>query len=121
MTNIELPGLFLTNFLREIVNAGESIPSGTPNPIEFVQRDVFPSGHTQMTLIVMYLSVKLKSSNKLFFLVDGSLLIIATVYLRYHYVVDLIGGFLFMLLTMILGKWLFNRWQRMTNKSPIEY
>ena len=41
------------------------------NPIEVVQRDVFPSGHTQMTLIVMYLAVKLKSKNKLFFLIDG--------------------------------------------------
>lgn len=29
LTNIELPGLWLTNFLREVVNSGESIPSGT--------------------------------------------------------------------------------------------
>ncbi len=65
MTNIELPGLFLTNFLREVVNSGESIPSGTLNPMAVVQRDVFPSGHTQMTLIVMYLSIRLKSSYKI--------------------------------------------------------
>lgn len=121
MTNIELPGLFLTNFLREIVNAGESIPSGTINPIAVVQRDVFPSGHTQMTLIVMYLSVKLKSKNKLFFLIDGTLLIIATVYLRYHYVVDLIGGLVFMILTMFIGKKLFNWWQLRNNKPTFEY
>ncbi|MCB0742585.1 MAG: phosphatase PAP2 family protein, partial [Ignavibacteriae bacterium] len=81
-TNLELPGLFLTNTLRNIVNWGESIPNGTINAIDFVQRDVFPSGHTQMTLIVMYLAVKLKSKNKLFFLIDGSILIFATVYLR---------------------------------------
>lgn len=121
MTNIELPGLFLTNFLREIVNAGESIPSGTPNPIEVVQRDVFPSGHTQMTLIVMYLSVKLKSRNKWFFLIDGTLLIIATVYLRYHYVIDLIGGLIFMILTMILGKALFNIWQKRKGEPQFTY
>lgn len=121
MTNIELPGLFLTNILREIVNAGESIPSGTPNPIEFVQRDVFPSGHTQMTLIVMYLAVKLKSRNKLFFLIDGSLLIFATVYLRYHYVIDLLGGFVFMLISIYFGKRIFNWWQSYTNKQTIEY
>ncbi len=120
-TNIELPGLFLTNILREIVNAGESIPNGTLNPIEVVQRDVFPSGHTQMTLIVMFLAVKLKSSYKLFFLIDGTLLIIATVYLRYHYVVDLIGGTIFMILTMILGKFLFNWWQKKINKPTFEY
>ena len=121
MTNIELPGLFLTNFLREIVNAGESIPSGTLNPIEVVQRDVFPSGHTQMTLIVMFLAVKLNSKNKIFFLIDGSLLIIATVYLRYHYVVDLIGGLIFMILTMFLGKYLFNWWQQRNSKPLFNY
>jgi membrane-associated phospholipid phosphatase len=121
MTNIELPGLFLTNFLREIVNAGESIPSGTLNPIEVVQRDVFPSGHTQMTLIVMFLAVKLKSKNKIFFLVDGTLLIFATVYMRYHYVVDLIGGLIFMILTMFLGKYMFNWWQQRNNKPLFNY
>ena len=121
LTNIELPGLFLTNFLREVVNAGESIPSGTLNPIAVVQRDVFPSGHTQMTLIVMYLSIKLRSKYKLFFLIDGSLLILATVYLRYHYVVDLIGGTIFMVLTMLLGKSLYNWWQEINDKPTFEY
>jgi len=120
-TNIELPGLFLTNFLREIVNTGESIPSGTPNPIQVVQRDVFPSGHTQMTLIVMFLAVKLKSSNKVFFLIDGTLLIFATVYLRYHYFADLIGGLIFMIITMVLGKWIFNWWQNKYSKPTFHY
>lgn len=121
MTNIELPGLFLTNFLREVVNAGESIPAGVPNAIEYVQRDVFPSGHTQMTLIAMYLAVKLKSRNMWFFIIDGSLLIFATVYLRYHYVIDLIGGLVFMIITMILGKWLFNYWQDRNDRNTFEY
>ncbi|MBK7106140.1 MAG: phosphatase PAP2 family protein [Ignavibacteriae bacterium] len=120
-TNLELPGIFLTNFLREIINSGESIPSGTINPFEVVQRDVFPSGHTQMTLIVMYLAVKLKSSNKLFFLIDGSLLIFATVYLRYHYVIDLIGGVVFMIFTILTGKYLFNWWQKKTGSEVINY
>jgi len=119
--NLELPGIFLTNFLREVVNMGESIPNGALNAIKYVQRDVFPSGHTQMTLIVMYLAVKLKSRNKLFFLIDGSLLIFATVYLRYHYVVDLIGGTVFMIITMLTGKIIFNWWEKKTGNSTIEY
>ncbi len=119
--NIELPGLFLTNVLREIVNIGESIPNGTVNPIDVVQRDVFPSGHTQMTLIIMYLGVKLKSKNKIFFLVDGTLLIISTVYLRYHYVIDLIGGIAFMILTIVIAKPIFNWWQRRNNKEEFSY
>lgn len=119
--SIELPGLFLTNFLREIVNIGESIPNGTLNPIDVVQRDVFPSGHTQMTLIVIYLAVKLKSRNKWFFLIDGTLLIISTVYLRYHYVTDLIGGLAFMILTVAIAKPIFNWWQKRAGKDEFNY
>ncbi len=117
--NIEMPGLFFTDMLREIVNSGESIPTGTPNPASVVQRDAFPSGHTQMTLLVMYLSVKFGSRLKIFFLVNGSLLIFATVYLRYHYVADLIGGFLFMLLTLWSGKYFYNWWDKKTDRTDL--
>lgn len=110
--NLELPGLFVTDFLREIVNSGESIPAGTLNPALIVQRDVFPSGHTQMTLLVMFLSVKFGSKLKWFFIINGSLLIFATVYLRYHYVVDLIGGLLFMIFTLWSGRYIYNWWLR---------
>lgn len=120
-TNSELPGLFLTNYLREIVNAGESIPAGTLNPMEVVQRDVFPSGHTQMTLIVMYLSVKFRLRSRYFFLVNGTLLVFSTVYLRYHYVVDLIGGAIFMIATMLLGKWIYNKWMKFKEEDLFEY
>jgi membrane-associated phospholipid phosphatase len=112
MNNFEMPGLLLTDFLREIVNTGESIPSGTINPHLVVQRDAFPSGHTQVTLIVMILSFKFKSRLKYFFLINGTLLIFATVYLRYHYVIDLIGGAAFMFFTFFSGKIIYNKWSR---------
>lgn len=119
--NDTLPGLWLTNFLREIVNSGEGIPSGTLNPAEVVQRDVFPSGHTMITLIVMYLSVKLKSRTKNFFLPVGSLLIFATVYLWYHYVIDLIGGAAFMLFSIWSGKNIFNWWRGKVGKEQFSF
>ena len=115
--NIEMPGLFLTNILREIVNSGESIPFGTQNPAAIVQRDAFPSGHTQITLLVMYLAVKFKSRFKYFFLINGTLLIFATVYLRYHYVIDLLGGIAFMIFTIWSGSYIFNWWQKKTNEG----
>ncbi len=120
-TNLELPGIFLTNFLREIVNAGESISQGTLNPIDIVQRDVFPSGHTQMTLIVMFLSVKFRTITRYFFLPVGSLLIFSTVYLRYHYVIDLIAGLLFMMFTMWSGYYLYNKWMNIKGEEKFEY
>ncbi len=117
MNNIELPGLFITDFLREIVNSGESIPSGTINPAMIVQRDAFPSGHTQMTLLVMYLSVKFGSKLKWFFIINGTLLIFATVYLRYHYVIDLIGGLFFMIFTLWSGKYIYNWWSKIRTEK----
>lgn len=120
-TNTDIPGLFVTNFLREVVNSGESIPAGTVNPLELVQRDVFPSGHTQMTLIVMFLSFKLESKAKWFFLVNGTLLVISTVYLRYHYAIDVIGGAAFMIITLLLSKPLYNWWMKIKNKETFEY
>lgn len=119
--NQTLPGLFLTNPLREMTNAGEGIPFGTLNPASVVQRDVFPSGHTMITLIVMYLSIKLKSRSRYFFIPIGSLLILATVYLWYHYVIDLIGGLAFMIFSMWSGKIFFNWWQRKIGKEEFEY
>jgi membrane-associated phospholipid phosphatase len=119
--NQMLPGLYLTNFLREWTNTGEGIPFGTQNPADVVQRDVFPSGHTMITLIVMYLSVKLRSRSRFFFIPIGSLLIFSTVYLWYHYVIDLIGGLIFMIFSMWSGKKFFNWWRRKIGKEEFEY
>lgn len=96
----ELPGLFLTPYLRWFVNVGESIPLGVSNAVSMAgtQRDVFPSGHTMMTLVLMYLSAHWKVRARYIVYVVGSLLIIATVYERYHYVIDLVAGFFFAVL-----------------------
>lgn len=119
--NIELPGLFLTNFLRGVTNTVESIPPGTINPENIVQRDVFPSGHTMITLIVIYLSIKLKSRSRFFLVPIGTLLIFATVYLRYHYVIDLIGGLVFMLFCVFTSPLIFNWWSRLSSRQEIKF
>jgi len=119
--NVDLPGIWLTNYLRDLVNIGESIPPGTPNPAAIVQRDVFPSGHTMITLIVIYLSIRLKSRSRYFLVPVGTLLIFATVYLWYHYVIDLIGGLVSMIFSLCSGKLIFNWWQRKVRGNEFEY
>lgn len=109
--NNELPGLFLTNILREIINSGESIPSGTLNPAMVVQRDVFPSGHTQMTLICMYLASKFNLKIKWIIYTLGILLIFATMYLRYHYLIDVLAGGVFFIFSIKTGWKLYNKLQ----------
>lgn len=98
--DMELPGLWLTEFLRNTINAGESIPPGAADAFTHAQRDVFPSGHTQMTLIVFYFASKYKLTSRYVLYGLGTLLIIGTVYLRYHYVIDLFAGALFMAFTV---------------------
>jgi membrane-associated phospholipid phosphatase len=105
----DLPGIFLTPYLRWFVNFGGSVPMGVPNEVAIAgtQRDVFPSGHTMMTLVLMYLSMRFRIRLRPFILVTGSLLILATVYERYHYVVDLLGGSAFMLLCVLTAPLLY--------------
>lgn len=112
MTNTELPGLWLTEFLREMTNRGESIPSGTIDPIKVVQRDIFPSGHTMITAIVMYYSAKYNSKLRYFLIPVGTLLIFSTVYLRYHYVIDVIGGLIFMIISIWSGEKIYRAVQK---------
>ena len=98
----ELPGVFLAGPIRDFLNAGESIPRNIADPWKYAQRDVFPSGHTAMTLIALFYAAKFKLSGRWCYYVAGTLLVIATVYLRYHYVVDLFGG----VVTMMIAVWL---------------
>jgi membrane-associated phospholipid phosphatase len=99
----ELPGLFLTPYLRWFVNIWESIHPGVSNAVAIAsaQRDVFPSGHAMMTMAAIFMAnkYKLKVRPAVFF--AGILLIIATVYLRYHYLIDVLAGALLVFLCLI--------------------
>jgi membrane-associated phospholipid phosphatase len=107
----DLPGIFFTGPIRDFLDAGESIPKNIVNAAALAQRDAFPSGHTQMTLISLYFATLYSLRSRTILYVLGALLIISTVYLRYHYVVDLLGGALFMWLTILAAPRLFRWWE----------
>jgi membrane-associated phospholipid phosphatase len=117
--NEELPGLWLTPYLREFVNRGESITSTLPDAIEKVQRDVFPSGHTLITLITIHLSYLFKSRTRYILTPLGIALIFSTVYLRYHYVIDVIAAGVLFPFILWSGKKLFNYWETRNGRSPL--
>jgi membrane-associated phospholipid phosphatase len=60
--------------------------------LESAHYDCFPSGHTELTLIACWSSRRI--SMKLFgaYCVYSLLIVLATVYLRYHYTVDVLAG-----------------------------
>jgi membrane-associated phospholipid phosphatase len=109
MLDRDLPGLVLTPYLRWFVNFGESVPMGVSNALAqaAAQRDVFPSGHTMMMLVLMTLSMRYRLKSRYFMLVNGTLLIVATVYQRYHYVVDLMGGAVFFIFCIVTAPYLY--------------
>ncbi|MCX6140282.1 MAG: phosphatase PAP2 family protein [Candidatus Kapabacteria bacterium] len=90
--NSDLPGLFVTNLFRGIIDAGGGITLGSPDPASMVNRDCMPSGHTMMTFANIILAFRNRSRFRWSFVVIGGSLIISTVYLRYHYGVDVIVG-----------------------------
>ncbi len=112
LLNIELPGVWLTESLRHFVNVGESIPDGVVNAAAFAQRDIFPSGHTQVTLVALYIAFADRIRTRWIMLVLGSLLIVATVYLRYHYAVDVAAGVVFFVFTIWSGRKIDAWWNR---------
>lgn len=87
----------------------------TLNALEKNKTDAFPSGHTAVSLMCLYYAWK--EREKLLFagllpMVTG--LIIATVYLRYHYVIDVIAGIALTGLTIALAP----RLQRLFSIAP---
>lgn len=91
--NDDLPGIFLTDIFRKLLDLGSSIQPGSALTQAIVNRDCMPSGHTMVTLMNIILAFRFKSSFRWVFAIIGSSLIVSTVYLRYHYVVDIIAGF----------------------------
>jgi membrane-associated phospholipid phosphatase len=105
----ELPGIFFTDILRDFVNWGESISKNIANPESIAQRDAFPSGHTEIILLIVYMSHKIKSNSFYFYLPYAILLMFSTIYLRYHYVIDVFAGAVFALITILITNWIYNR------------
>jgi membrane-associated phospholipid phosphatase len=82
------------------------------NKLEGIKRDAFPSGHTAVTVLVLYLAYRFQRRFFWICLPIVSALIFATVYCRYHYVVDVIAGLALTLLTIFLGEWYYRWWSK---------
>jgi len=81
LQHVPLQGLWLFDAMQ-----------GGLNRLESVAYDCFPSGHTELTILACWGSRMV--SKRLFqaYLAYTPALIFATVYLRYHYTVDLLAG-----------------------------
>jgi membrane-associated phospholipid phosphatase len=97
--SIPLEGSFITDLVRDTLNA-----------IEHNKRDCMPSGHTQIVLIVLYLTHRYERILFYIFFPIVCGLILSTVYLRYHYVIDLMVGASLAVGCIISGPRLYRGW-----------
>lgn len=93
LQNSDLNGYIIAGPVQELLNR-----------LEGVKRDAFPSGHTGVALTVLYLSYRYAKGLYRVFLPCVIMLILSTVYCRYHYVVDVLGGILLALISIFLGE-----------------
>ena len=90
----ELPGLWVTNALRNMINTGEGLRATmtSAEAMRTVYRDAFPSGHTMFTVMTMLVAFRYKVRVRWIIAVLGTVLICATMILHYHYVIDVLAG-----------------------------
>jgi membrane-associated phospholipid phosphatase len=101
LQTVPLEGFFLTDFVRDLLNS-----------IEHNKRDCMPSGHTQLALMVLYLAYRYQ--RVLFWILSPIVagLILSTVYLRYHYVIDVFAGAAAAIACVIIAPRLYEMWNR---------
>jgi membrane-associated phospholipid phosphatase len=99
LQTIDLKGLFAANALQELLNE-----------LEGIKRDAFPSGHTGITLVVLWLAFRFEKKYFWLILPASIALLFSTVYCRYHYVIDVIAGFGLALISVVLGHLLYMKW-----------
>jgi len=99
--SVPLEGSFITDFVRDTLNA-----------LEHNKRDCMPSGHTQIVLMVLYLAYRYEKF--LFYLLFPIIcaLIASTIYLRYHYVIDLLVGATLAIGCVIFSPRLYRWWRK---------
>lgn len=97
----ELSGVWLADTIQ-----------ATLNGLERFKQDAFPSGHTAVVLLV--LSYAWQSARTLFwiFLPLVAALVVSTVYLRYHYAIDVLAGMALAVVCIGLERVTTNLWRR---------
>jgi membrane-associated phospholipid phosphatase len=106
LQNAELKGLFIAEPIQNFLNR-----------LEEIKRDAFPSGHTAIALVVLYLAYRFKKRFFWILLPIVTALIFSAVYCRYHYVVDIIAGIGLALLTIFLGEKYYDWWLKVQSEN----
>lgn len=111
--------------LRDQYTVALSVPLEVLNrQMEFmdfarIRRDVFPSLHVGISFVVWLYA--LRNSKKLFWILSPFVLslFVSTIYLRYHYLIDVVAGLVLAPLCFLLANWLFMHWGEIRASVPL--
>jgi len=98
LQNAPLKGLWLFDSMQS-----------TLNRLESDHYDCFPSGHTEITLLAFWLSRSVSRGLFRAYFFYTICIVFATVYLRYHYTVDLLAGVLVALVLILTAPAMYRR------------
>jgi membrane-associated phospholipid phosphatase len=101
LQTVPLEGSVITDFIRDTLNTWEHN-----------KRDCMPSGHTQVAVMVLFLSYRYRRLLFYILLPIATGLILSTVYHRYHYVIDLFAGASLAVVCILIGPRLYKAWNR---------
>jgi membrane-associated phospholipid phosphatase len=94
----------------------------TLNALENTKTDAFPSGHTAVALMTLYYARRFRERALTALLLPAVTgLILSTVYLRYHYVIDVLAGIALTVLTVYLAPPLHAWSLRLTGKPRDQF
>lgn len=96
-----MPGLFLADELRATIYV-----------IEKIKQDCFPSGHVAVSVTALLLAGRYCRETLWLLRPLVAALVFSTVYLRYHYVTDVLGGILLAWVSTVLGLSWHRRFER---------
>lgn len=91
-----LHGLWAFNFLQRLLDS-----------LEGAQFDCFPSGHVAVVIVGCYLARQISTPVFRVFSVFAALIAFSTIYLRYHYVIDVIAGMVLAIALIVAAPWVY--------------
>ena len=84
---------------------------GALDRLESAHYDCFPSGHTELTILAWWSTRKITKSLFVPYFAYTLSIIFATVYLRYHYTIDIVAGVMVAAVLIVAAPWIYQHLQ----------
>lgn len=105
-----LQGLWTFHYLQRLLDTMEGL-----------QYDCFPSGHVAVVLVGCYVAWKISRPFFYGFAVFAACISFSTMYLRYHYVIDVMAGIVLAITVIAVGPWVYRRLDPSEPSSTLPY